>query len=103
MLQDFHEWLEDETDRLEAAGQSDTTAFAQRALARFEDATVDTLYVAIDKGAARRALTALQLVQQQTTAELPALIELREAIKTAFAEAMEPIAHDHEPLEAEVL
>jgi hypothetical protein len=63
---------------------------------------VDTLHVSIDRPLARRALTALELLAQQTTAERPELDALREAIKVALNEAMPPIADDREPIEPNV-
>ena len=54
------------------------------------------------KAAARRALTALEMLLQQTTAEQPDVIALREAIKLAFQEAVHPSAAAQEPLEPEI-
>lgn len=62
-----------------------------------------TLYVPLDRPLARRVLTALELLNQQTTAERPEFDALREAIKIALDEAMAPIADDREPIEREVL
>jgi hypothetical protein len=106
MLRDYRDWLEAEltllgnnTHHAYASGQANMAA---RALQRFEADMADTLYVGMDKAAARRALTALELVLQQTTAEQPDVIALREALKVAFAEAVHPSAASQEPLEPEI-
>jgi hypothetical protein len=64
---------------------------------------MDTLDVRLERPLARRILTALELLAQQTTAERPEFARLREAITAALGEAMAPLADDREPIEREVL
>jgi hypothetical protein len=68
-----------------------------------EDAMTNRIYVALDLPLARRVLTALELLGQQTTAERPEFDALRDAIRVALQEAMGPLADDREPIEREVL
>jgi hypothetical protein len=106
MLRDYRDWLESEikllgnnTHHAYASGQAN---MAQRALARFEADTGATLSIGISTVEARRALTAIDMLVQQTTAEQPDLIALREAIKAALAEAVHPAAAAREPLGPEI-
>jgi hypothetical protein len=62
---------------------------AKRAIERLDAELSRTLYVPVDRAEARRVLTALEALGQQTTS-LPAELEaLREAFKTALEEAHE--------------
>ncbi len=107
MLHDYRNWLEFEVKRLEGADGNfpaeDGCSIARLALERFEAACANTLYVALDRPLARRVLTAVELLDQQSTALHPEFEALREAIKIAFAEAIHAPAEDREPLEGEFL
>ena len=51
-----------------------------------------TLYVPLDRTAARRALTALEAVAERTTTLAPELEELRDTLRAALVEAGESSA-----------
>ena len=94
MLRDYRDWLESE---LKLLGNASHHAYAfgqanmaKRALEKLDAELAPTLYVALDKVAARRVLTALEALEQQTTAELVELDALREAIRTALVETEPP-------------
>ncbi len=91
MLRDYRDWLEAE---LKLLGNASHHAYAfgpanmaKRALERFDAETAATLYVALDRGAARRILTVIELLAQQSTAESPELAALHDAITASLAEA----------------
>ncbi|HEY0615897.1 MAG TPA: hypothetical protein VGC96_14700 [Candidatus Elarobacter sp.] len=93
MLKDYRDWLESE---LKLLGNASHHAYsfgqanmAKRAIERLDEELAHAAYVALEKGEARRVLTAIEALGQQTTG-VPAELEgLREAIKTALAEAGE--------------
>jgi hypothetical protein len=91
LLRDYRDWLEAE---LKLLGNASHHAYAfgqanmaKRALERFDAETDARLYVALDRGAARRILTAIELLASETTAEAPAFAEIRDAITAALEEA----------------
>ena len=91
MLKDYRDWLESE---LKLLGNASHHAYsfgqgnmAKRALERLDEELARTLYVAVDRGEARRVLTAIEALGQQTTGMPSELEALREAIKAALAEA----------------
>jgi hypothetical protein len=93
LLKDYRDWLESE---LKLLGNASHHAYsfgqanmAKRAIERLDEELARTLYVTLDKGEARRALTAIEALGQQTTGVPSELEELREALKTALAEANE--------------
>jgi hypothetical protein len=90
LLRDYRDWLESE---LKLLGNASHHAYsfgqanmAKRAIEKLDAELARTLYVALDEVAARRALTALEAREQQTTAESPELNALRDAIRRALAE-----------------
>jgi hypothetical protein len=94
LLKDYRDWLESE---LKLLGNASHHAYsfgqanmAKRAIERLDDELARTLYVALDRAEARRALTAIEALGQQTTSVPAELDALREAVKTALAEANEP-------------
>lgn len=91
MLRDYRDWLE-----AEAAGGDD---FAKRARDRFEQETSKAVCVEIERPLARRILTSLEVIDQQSTALRPEFEALRNAIRTAFDQALFSTAEDREPLE----
>ncbi len=103
MLRDYRDWLESE---LKLLGNASHHAYsfgqanmAKRALERLDAELAATLYVAVDRGEARRVLTLIERLAQQTTAEPPELAGLRDAITAALADAARPIAADAEPID----
>ena len=103
MLRDYRDWLESE---LKLLGNASHHAYsfgqanmAKRALEKFDAERERTLYVAIDRAEARRVLTAIELLAQQTTAEPPELAQLRDALTAALAESTRPLADDREPVD----
>ena len=96
MLKDYRDWLDSQLKLLGNASH-DAYAFGQanmakRALERLDDELVRTLYVPLDRTAARRALTALEAVAEQTTTLAPELEELRDTLRAALVEAGESSA-----------
>jgi hypothetical protein len=90
LLKDYRDWLESE---LKLLGNASHHAYsfgqanmAKRALERLDDEMARTLYVPLDRAEARRVLTAIEAIGQQTTNVPPELDEMRDAIKTALAE-----------------
>ncbi len=63
---------------------------AQRAIEELDKELEQTLYVAIEKPAARRALTELELLGERGTALSPGLTTLRAALLAATEEARPP-------------
>jgi hypothetical protein len=93
LLKDYRDWLESE---LKLLGNASHHAYsfgqanmAKRAIERLDEELARTLYVAFDMARARRVLTAIEALGQQTTNVPPELDELREAVKTALAETNE--------------
>jgi len=96
LLKDYRDWLESE---LKLLGNASHHAYsfgqanmAKRAIERLDAELARTLYVPLDRAAARRVLTALEALEQQTTSLPPELATLREAIKTAIDEPPENLA-----------
>jgi hypothetical protein len=90
LLRDYRDWLESE---LKLLGNASHHAYsfgqanmAKRALEKLDALLATQLFVPIDGAAARRALTALEMLEQQSTAELPELETLRDSIRTALSE-----------------
>ena len=96
MLKDFRDWLESE---LKLLGNASHHAYsfgqanmAKRALERLDEELAKTLYVPIDRAAARRVLTTIEAQGQQATSVPVEIDELRNAIKTALEEQNESSA-----------
>jgi hypothetical protein len=94
LLRDYRNWLKSE---LQLLGNASHHAYslgqanmAKRAIDEFDKELAHTLYVAIDKAEAQRALTELELVAQRDTALTPGLVALRESLRAAFVEAQPP-------------
>jgi hypothetical protein len=93
LLKDYRDWIESE---LKLLGNASHHAYsfgqanmAKRALERLDEELARTLYVPLDRAEARRILTAVETLGQQTTSVPPELEQLRDAIKTALAETNE--------------
>ncbi|MBV8750602.1 MAG: hypothetical protein JO103_12910 [Candidatus Eremiobacteraeota bacterium] len=93
MLTDYRNWLESE---LKLLGNASHHAYsfgqanmAKRALERLDEELARTLYVPLDRAAARRVLTALEALGQQSTALPPELATLRDAVMAALDEVHE--------------
>jgi hypothetical protein len=93
LLKDYRDWLESE---LKLLGNASHHAYsfgqanmAKRALERLDGELARTLYVALDRGEARRVLTAIEAIGQQSTNVPPELEALRAAVKTALEERTE--------------
>ena len=98
MLRDYRNWLESE---LKLLGNASHHAYsfgqanmAKRALERFDDELARTLYVALDRVAARRVLTAIEMLAQRSTAEIAEFERLRDAITTALVESEAPLGEE---------
>jgi hypothetical protein len=63
----------------------------------------EILWVALDRPLARRILTSIEILSQKSTSLQPEFETLREAIKTAFADAILAPEQEQEPLEREIL
>lgn len=94
LLTDYRAWLDSE---LKLLGNASHHAYsfgqanmAKRAIEQLDAELDKTLYVALDPGLARRALTALEMVAQEATALDPALDDLRTALRTALALRPQP-------------
>jgi hypothetical protein len=94
LLREYRDWLESE---LKLLGNASHHAYslgqanmAKRAIEKLDEVQHRTLLVPFDVAAARRVLTALEMLEQQTTAELPELDALRDAIRTALSEVPIP-------------
>jgi hypothetical protein len=103
LLRDYRDWLESE---LKLLGNSSHHAYAfgqanmaKRALEKIDAELAKTLYVGLDRADARRVLTVIERLAQQTTAEPPELAVLRDAITAALAEAARPISADAESID----
>jgi len=93
LLKDYRDWLESE---LKLLGNASHHAYsfgqanmAKRAIERLDEELARTLYVALDRGEARRVLTAIEALGQQTTGVPPEFDALREAVKAALDERAE--------------
>jgi hypothetical protein len=91
MLHEYRDWLEN------AAAENDAL---KPALERFEVATAGRLFVTLERPLARRVLTSLELLGQQSTSLQPEFEDLRREIQIAFEEGT---GHDREPLDREYL
>lgn len=105
MLRDYRDWLESE---LKLLGNASHHAYsfgqanmAKRALERLDQELERTLYVAIDKAEARRALTAIEALAQQTTMTVTELETLRDAMRTALKESEVPLGDTLRPTTSE--
>lgn len=94
MLADYRAWLESE---LKLLGNASHHAYsfgqanmAKRALERLDVELAATLFVEIDKAAARDALTGLEAFAQQSTQLSPALMKVRDALRRAIAQGEPP-------------
>ena len=90
MLKDYRDWLDAE---LKLLGNASHHAYsfgqanmAKRAIERLDEELRRTLYVPFDPGEARRILTAIEALGEQTTGVPPELERLREALKAALVE-----------------
>jgi hypothetical protein len=102
MLRDYRNWLDSEVRRLCAEDRSSAEArLVEQALERFDAAIANRLCVEFERPLARRILTSIELLDQQSTASRPEFEELRAAMKIAFEECILPFADEAEPLERE--
>jgi hypothetical protein len=104
MLRDYRDWLESEVSRIERSGDDPAAATGpamRAALQRFDAEFRNLLYVPLERPLAQRVLTALELIEQQSTALQSELDALRNAIKTAYQQAMLAPQDEREPLERE--
>ncbi len=90
MLKDYRDWLESE---LKLLGNASHHAYsfgqanmAKRAIERLDDELARTLYVPVERAEARRVLTALEALGQQTTSLPAELARLRDDITAALQE-----------------
>jgi hypothetical protein len=60
---------------------------AKRALERFDQELAEAVYVPFGRAEARRVLTAIEALGEQTTGVPAEFAELRETLKTALQEA----------------
>jgi hypothetical protein len=93
LLKDYRDWLESE---LKLLGNASHHAYsfgqanmAKRAIERLDEELAKFLYVALDRGEARRVLTAIEAIGQQSTNVAPELDALRDAIRSAMADTGE--------------
>ena len=93
MLKDYRDWLDAE---LKLLGNASHHAYAfgqanmaKRALERLDEELARTLYVPLDRAAARRILTAIELQSEATTSAQPELETLRDVLTAALQEANE--------------
>jgi hypothetical protein len=94
LLRDYRDWLKSE---LQTLGNASHHAYslgqanmAKRAIDELDKELTQTLYVGIDKAAARRALTDLEMLAERDTALPPGLSSLRESLRAALIEAQPP-------------
>ena len=90
MLKDYRDWLVSE---LKLLGNASHHAYsfgqanmAKRAVERLDEELARTLYVGMDRAAARRVLTALEALGQQTTSLPAELATLRDDVTAALEE-----------------
>ena len=93
MLKDYRDWLESE---LKLLGNASHHAYsfgqanmAKRAIERLDEELARTLYVPIERGEARRVLTALEALGQQTTSLPAELAKLRDDVTAALQETQD--------------
>jgi hypothetical protein len=93
LLKDYRDWLESE---LKLLGNASHHAYsfgqanmAKRAIERLDMELARTLYIPVDRTEARRVLTALEALGQQTTNLPPELARLRDDITAALAETQD--------------
>jgi hypothetical protein len=94
LLRDYRDWLKSEllilgnaSHHAYSLGQAN---MAKRAIDEFDKELAGTLYVGVENGEARRALTELDLIAQRGTALPPALTALAESMRAALDEAQPP-------------
>jgi hypothetical protein len=90
LLKDYRDWLESE---LKLLGNASHHAYsfgqanmAKRAIERLDEELARTLYVPLERAEARRLLTALEALGQQTTSLPAELARLRDDITAAVEE-----------------
>lgn len=90
MLKDYRDWLESE---LKLLGNASHHAYsfgqanmAKRAIERLDQELAQTLYVPIDRAEARRILTAIEMLAEQTTSVPSEIVTLRAAMSASLAE-----------------
>ncbi len=93
MLKDYRDWLVSE---LKLLGNASHHAYsfgqanmAKRAIDRLDEELARTLYVPVERAQARRVLTAIEALGQQTTSVPPELARLRDDITAALDETHE--------------
>jgi hypothetical protein len=91
LLRDYRDWLESE---LKLLGNASHHAYsfgqanmAKRAIEKLDELLAKQIYVPLDVAAARRALTAIEMLEQQSTAELPEIDALRDAVRATLEES----------------
>lgn len=95
LLRDYRNWLSSE---LQLLGNASHHAYsfgqanmAKRAIDELDRELAQTLYVGLDKAAARRALTELEMLAERDTSLTPGLAGLRSSLQVAIAEAEQPV------------
>jgi hypothetical protein len=95
MLRDYRDWLESE---LKLLGNASHHAYsfgqanmAKRALERLDDELSKNVYVPVERPDAMAALTALEMLAQQNTSLDPAIVSLRDRIRTALTDQAPPM------------
>jgi hypothetical protein len=93
LLKDYRDWLESE---LKLLGNASHHAYsfgqanmAKRAMEKLDEELAKSIYVPLDRAAARRILTAIEAQGERTTTLPPELLALREAIEVTLVEAGE--------------
>jgi hypothetical protein len=93
LLKDYRDWLVSE---LKLLGNASHHAYsfgqanmAKRAIERLDEELARTLFVPVERAEARRVLTALEALGQQTTNLPPELARLRDDITAALAETQD--------------
>jgi RIO-like serine/threonine protein kinase len=93
LLKDYRDWLESE---LKLLGNASHHAYsfgqanmAKRAIERLDQELTHTVYVPIDRAEARRILTAIEMLGEQTTSVPSEIATLREAMAAALVEESE--------------
>ncbi len=93
MLKDYRDWLESE---LKLLGNASHHAYsfgqanmAKRAIERLDEELARTLYVPVGRAEARRVLTALEALGQQTTGLPAELARLRDDVTAALQETQD--------------
>jgi hypothetical protein len=93
LLKDYRDWLESE---LKLLGNASHHAYsfgqanmAKRAIERLDAELARTLYVPVERGEARRVLTALEALGQQTTGLPAELARLRDDVTAALQETQD--------------